>query len=520
MSWNSLLQRINHAINSIIDCCHNPLHSYSYNWFFSLIFVLCLLVPGWRPQEKLSTYEDELSIRKRGIFSAQNDTNFSVYLPVLLKAKPYTPLRRVNLPFFEDKVSFEQTAIFWFGQVTLSENYADVRAGYTQDELYIHVAVFDRNLWYDKTPSADTISEWDALSIYLDTDPLNGNNLDEDNFKFDGQLNWSEPGISFQHAYQGGSSGWEEVPIPFEADAGWRGGALNDDAINDRGWRMTYHFPFSSLGFVDTPGKGETWNLAIVLHDRDDPEASPNIKKYWPETVNLSKPATWGELVFGLPEYDPPETEPLGTATIRHGLNGASVMDGEVGGGTNCGKGLSWETFGTTVTPGSEENDKFNIQNQYDVSDWPCFSKYYVTFPLDGLPADKAIISASLTLFQFGNSGGGEYGEAPISFIQVLTIQEPWDESTLSWNEAPLVAENITGNWVEPIVDFPGWPGEPRTWDVSYPLAQAYAQGIDLRLALYSADAPPHTGKYFTSSDTGEWNKEGRPTLTVIWGND
>jgi len=26
-----------------------------------------------------------------------------------------------------------------------------------------------------------------------------------------------------------------------------------------------------------------------------------------------------------------------------------------------------------------------NVQNQSDISDWPCFSKYYVTFPLDAV---------------------------------------------------------------------------------------------------------------------------------------
>jgi len=33
---------------------------------------------------------------------------------------------------------------------------------------------------------------------------------------------------------------------------------------------------------------------------------------------------------------------------------------------------------------------------------------------------------------------------------------------------------------------------------------------------LYEADSAYHSGKYFTSSDTGDWNEAGRPTLQVI----
>ena len=42
--------------------------------------------------------------------------------------------------------------------------------------------------------------------------------------------------------------------------------------------------------------------------------------------------------------------------------------------------------------------------------------------------------------------------------------------------------------------------------------------GAPVRLALYEADWAYHSGKYFYASDTGDWNAEGRPTLTVTWG--
>jgi hypothetical protein len=150
------------------------------------------------------------------------------------------------------------------------------------------------------------------------------------------------------------------------------------------------------------------------------------------------------------------------------------------------------------------------------VADWPCFAKYYVTFPLDSIPRSKTIVSATLTLHQFGNAGGAQ---AQPSWIQVLVASEDWGEDTITWNNAPLAAENIGGSWVNPITDWQGWPGVPRTWNITYAVARAYARGEPLRLILYSADSAYHSGKYFVSSDTGDWNIEGRPRLDVQWGD-
>jgi hypothetical protein len=88
-----------------------------------------------------------------------------LYLPVL-----FSPLRqspRINLPYFEDQVRYPETAIFWFGQVTPTENYADVRLGYTDQELFVHLTLFDRRLWYDLSPTMGTLTDWDAVTLYL-----------------------------------------------------------------------------------------------------------------------------------------------------------------------------------------------------------------------------------------------------------------------------------------------------------------------------------------------------------------
>ncbi|NTU64426.1 MAG: hypothetical protein HGB05_13765, partial [Chloroflexi bacterium] len=49
------------------------------------------------------------------------------------------PLRRVNAPWFNGTIHIEQSAILWLGKVTSTENYADVRIGYNNTELYVGV---------------------------------------------------------------------------------------------------------------------------------------------------------------------------------------------------------------------------------------------------------------------------------------------------------------------------------------------------------------------------------------------
>ena len=85
----------------------------------------------------------------------------------------------------------------------------------------------------------------------------------------------------------------------------------------------------------------------------------------------------------------------------------------------------------------------------------------------------------------------------------------------MTWNNAPLAVENVAASWAGV---FPKHPGEPRHWDVSRAVAEAYAAGTSLRLALYESDEALHSGKYFWSSDTDEYDAEMRPTLTITWG--
>jgi hypothetical protein len=179
----------------------------------------------------------------------------------------------------------------------------------------------------------------------------------------------------------------------------------------DRGWRITFRIPFTSLGLSSPPPEGTKWGIAIRMFDRDDEAGTPIMPKTWPGGANLGRSSTWGQLSFGLPQYSPPDSSPAGTTTIRQGLNGGRVIDGQVGGSTTCGRGL--EVF----TEWGEENyggyDKINVQNQSDVADFPCFSKIYITIPLDQVPAGKVIPIRKARLYTslaMREVGSGEKG--------------------------------------------------------------------------------------------------------------
>ncbi|MBN2394324.1 MAG: DNRLRE domain-containing protein [Anaerolineae bacterium] len=432
----------------------------------------------------------------------------------VLSAVAETSDRCVYVPY---DVEIDEAAIFWFGQVTLGENYTDVRIWYTDDSLFLSLGIIDRLLWYDTTPSPGELTAWDSVSLYLSQDGNVGDTPDANSYRFDAQLAWWE--TNYQVAYQGNGSDWVIATILFTTTYGWNGTVPNDNSEDDRGWMLYYEIPFTSLGFDGPPAQGALWGLGVAVHDRDSEAGLPLADQIWPEMMVLSSPATWGQLYFGLkPAYAPAPALPRAMAIIRHGLDGAEVIDADVGGSSVCGVEAEpdgyFPTWGNLNYPGKEF---LNIQHLDPISEWPCFSKYFVTFPLDSLPAGKVVLSATLTLYHFGNAGEGwDPGPQP-SFIQVFTIDEDWEESSLTWNNAPLAGDYIAATWVDPFDESPPPPGIPRHWDVSGAVAAAYAAGTPLRLALYSPDWAFHSGKYFRSSDFSD--EEGRPTLTVAWGD-
>jgi hypothetical protein len=447
----------------------------------------------------------------------------TAYLPMVATPTPIT--RRVNSPYFGNSdVRLSETGIFWFGQVSPSSDYADVRVGYNASELYVRIAVFDRRLWYNPAPASTGLTEWDASSLYLRVAGNTGGTPDQNSYRFDAQLNAGEtPRTAWQAAYRGNGSSWVAANPSFTTESGFRwesdtvGGVNNN--LNNRGWTMVYHIPFSSLGLSGAPAQSTIWGLGVVLHNRDDAtNATPIADEKWPGEMSVDQPVTWGQLRYGLPTYTTPSVSARRVITVRQGLNGAIVPDAAVGGTTNnlCpgDSNFVWNEWGNANFGSAMD---FNVQNQSDLADWPCYAKYYVTFPLSQLPANKAIVSATLILHEWGSSAPDQ---AETSLIQVLTIADDWNPATLTWNNAPLAMENVSQSWVAPIPPpgFSGWPGEAYSWDVSLAAAQAYATNQPLRLAVYEADGAYHSGKYFTSSDAEDWDAQGRPTLVITYG--
>jgi hypothetical protein len=433
-----------------------------------------------------------------------------------LHASSLPPLRRVNAPHFGASVPIDQTAVFWFGDVTPHENSTDVRVAYRDGALWVHVDIMDQYLWYDTTPSASTLTDWDAVTIYVDKRGNTGSTPTLDSYRFDGQLNWWEPRNNWQTAYRGNGTTWVPAPVTFTTWSNQYGpnAPPNVPGSSYYGWFIGFSIPFTSLGLSGPPPEGTIWGLGIKLHDRDSATGPMEPDKSWPEGMSPDHPASWGQLRFGLPGYSlaSPVTK-QGTTVIRQGLNGVTVQDAVVGGNTLCGGSLS-DYFVQWGNLNYAHSTVFNVQNVEATSEWPCFSKAYITFPLDSLPTAKSIISATLTLHHSGNPGPPP-GPA---YIQVLSVDQSWDENTITWNNAPLARENLGGTWIPPVSEAQPYPGIPYDWDVSRAVAEAYAAGEPLRLAVYSSNSSKSNGRYFFSSDVEDLNAEGRPTLRVAWG--
>ena len=423
-------------------------------------------------------------------------------------------VRRVNVPYLGPAAPAANfvPAIFWLGKVEMNTNYADVRVWYYDSTIRFTLHIPDRLLWYDTAPTPSTLTSWDAVSIYINLAGNTSQAPSTNSYWFVKQLGHTGSSVS-QAMFRGNGSGWTINAAPFSATDSFRGNYPND-TIWDMGWEADFDIPFSSLGLTQRPANGTVWGLGVVVHDRDDQAGTPIPNQIWPETMQTLRPDTWGQLHFGRPVYTPPTSTVAGTTVIRQGLNGTVVRDAAVGGHGNCGGTMNaWTQWGNANYAGY---DQFNIQNQWDIADFMCFSKYYVTFPLSSVPLGKSIVSARVTLNLFGNAGY-QPGDAKPSAINALTVSQDWNESTINWNNAPYALENTSVTWVYPVDST--HPAGPYDWDVGYAAAEAYSKGQPLRLAFYSTDGDYHSGKYFWSSDAGDWNAAARPTLEVRWGN-
>jgi hypothetical protein len=455
-----------------------------------------------------------ISLNAQAIVAAING---KVFIPIITSVSdPNTTIRTINVPNFnvtDLTTKLSEMSILWFGAVNLNSSYSDVRIGYNNSELLIHAQVFDRLLWYNPNPSDSPFENWDSFAVTLNLGP-NAKSPTVRSYRFVGQLYWWEGSSDYMKSYVGNGSSWISTPLNFSVETSWRGNSPND-TTEDRGWVITFHIPFSTLGLAGTPMPGTVWQMGLSSYNRNS-EAGPALApQYWPENSNIQSPDSWGQLRFGMPIFTTPSVQNQQTTTIREGLNNNHVPNVQVGGSSVCGEGLNyWTQWGNTNYAGSTF---FNVQNQADVADWPCFSKYFVTFPITNIPAGKVIKSAKLIMHQFGNA---DPTVAEPSLIQVMSVNEDWQETSLTWNNSPMAFENFAQTWVNVMQNGTlTWPGIEYDWDVSRAVDQAYRKGSPVKLVLYSSDTNYSSGKYFTTSEAGDWDAVGRPTLIIDWGD-
>jgi hypothetical protein len=452
-----------------------------------------------------------------------------ILLPLLQAAPPAATAqeqgpRRVNVPYFAEQISWEQTAIFWFGkneQGVPSKNYADVRVGYTDEALKVYVTVIDYYLWYrDLPPASEDLTQHDAVALFFDTNLDRSSAPQTDDYSFlVGAHHWpNENGLAYHRQARGSGAGWDTSWIDDWSDveslSWWCDPGPNSNECGiDFGWKVQFTLPWETLGQSGPPAEGTLWGLGVQLYDRDDELPAGYVEpQHWPESFDSSNPATWGELHFGYAAYQPPQNAPQGATTISAAsAEDNTVEDSWMGGGGECAGG---HMGGSEINHG--DSTGLFVGSESAPTHFPCYNKSYLRFSLDAVPPGKTIISATLTLHHWGNAG--EPGEAQASWVHLYTISDPWDEMTIHWNNAPLAQENVAATWIYPIVIPVEYPGNPYHWDATQAVAEAYAADQPLDVAIYDSSTDQHSSKYLISSETGDWNAAGRPALTVHWG--
>ncbi len=451
--------------------------------------------------------------------AAELEEPIPAMLESLSAAASFPSRRTINAPYLNSSSiagdHYTEMGVFWFGKVTGSENYTDVRVGYNDNALVVQANVVDRLFWYDVNARPAKLLKSDAVSLFLQVGNPNTTSLNNQTYRLVAGLNWWEDQAQYRAEYRAANGKWQPADVGFTAKSGYAGANFNNNKVN-RGWAMTFTIPFSSLGLSGRPSDGTQWDLAVMVHDRDGGRVNP--ARYWPETYRAANPSTWGRLRFGMPVYNAPAHTGGGTVTVRHKLNGQVVSDAGVGGdiGNLCNPNNLWQSWGTRNFRNAAT---VNIQNQGYIGDWPCFARFYVKFPLNKVPKGKVIVSAKLVVHEWG---GSDFSQAQPSLIQISTTNNAWSERTINWNNSPRALENVGQAWVNSMdhtIQPDEWPGVRYEWDVTRATAQAYGKGKPLQLALYEADQAFHSGKYFVTSNTADWNAEGRPTLIVEWGN-
>ena len=447
------------------------------------------------------------------------------------EAQTAPPTRRVNAQPFSQTEEWSQTAVFWFGvndahtQIP-GRNYADVRLGYSPNNLLIRLTVIDYHLWYEPNPTAATdLTAYDAIALYLDTNHSRAAAPQNSDYLFLFQARNEQPHANHHRDARGNGASWNygwSGEWNSNSFMDWSDGGPNNNGGNiDYGWTGIYRIPWATFGLSGPPPVGTIWGMGLQLFDRDaQPPAGGVAPQTWPEALDANNPATWGELHIGPASYTPATTAVTGQTLIRAATpSDNSVEDAWMGGGGLCASG---HNGGSNTNHGADIN--LFTGSEIRATHFPCFNKTFLRFDLSAIPPGKQIISAELTLNLWSHAGETP-DLATRSWVSLHSVKDPWQEMGIHWNNAPLAYENIAATWVNPYSgdrDNPVWPGDAYQWDASKAVAEAYAAGQSVSLALYGSDTDEHSSKYFYSSEsnagTSPTDGRGRPSLLVRWG--
>lgn len=445
------------------------------------------------------------------------------------------PPRQINvfpMSYGPDE-EWAKTSIFWFGRADYpgqGRNYVDVRVAYSQNNFLVQVLVVDYYLWLSNNPQpGDDLTQYDAIALYLDTQYDRAATPQNDDYQFLVGLHNGIDYIPYQRDARGNGAVWNN---DWQGD-GWRspvtldysnGGPNNNGGNIDYGWTARFIIPWTDLGLIGPPLQGTQWGVGLRLYDRDDqPPAGAIPVQSWPETFQPNVPASWGMLHFGADAFDPGPVIGEGTTAIRPSSpTDGRVQDAWVGGGGLCAGGHEG---------GAETNHGYHPDlytgSEIRPTHFPCFNKSFLRFDLSDIPPGKVIVSAELILHLDGYAGETPDLARP-SWVSLFSINDPWQEMGIHWNNAPLAYENIDAIWVYPYSgnrNNPTPPGDPYTWDATKAVAAAYANGQPVSLALYGSDTAEHSSKYFHSSevsisaDPNDPMFNAPPTLLVTWGS-
>ena len=288
----------------------------------------------------------QTSAMSNSAVSPQSGSGNTIFLPLVRGSNappPTQPIQtgvRVNTPYFSDHAGnhFNEAAIFWFGKVSPTENYADLRFAYDNDILWVYISTFDQNLWYDPSPTSETLSDFDSATLQLNLNGNTGSTPDSSTYRFDTSMSWP-PAVyheadryPYQAAYRWQGNSWLKSNVYYTTVAGYDG-SFNGNLPLSFGWALTFQIPFSSLGLTSRPADGAIWGVSMTMHDRDSAAGPPQPDKSWPAGFQATAPSSWAQLRFGLPNYGAVAGSAAGTVLIRRPTqNSPEVPDATLGG--------------------------------------------------------------------------------------------------------------------------------------------------------------------------------------------